>query len=372
MAHIRNISYTYNANGNPVTRSENGTLSHRYFYDISDRLILIEDGAGQQIAQYEYDMFGRRIKKTISGNTIYYLYSQNGLVGEYTPGGTKLCTYGYQPTSDWMTDSVFMEEGGQYYFYHNDVIGTPQKMTDEAGDQVWSIVYSAFGEIISIDGEITNNLRFAGQYYDAETGFHYNWNRYYLPEVGRYLTQDPIGFDNGDLSLYFYVRNNPINEIDPVGLKNKYEEGEKLIKIIKKTKFILKTINIFEKNPNATPKDIFSQLLPNPGLALANLLQAMTEIPVCRDMLTTYFCDEFKENIQPCQDQLMAIFLKTTLDIQGAFTEDLFDLFEEAKRSAVCNLDNCKDEILIYDSKGTDCTNWEKKWENCRRLKKKK
>ncbi len=79
----------------------------------------------------------------------------------------------------------------------------------------WSAVYDTLDNC-SIDVEaIENNLRFAGQYYDAETGLHYNWNRYYDPETGRYMRVDPVG---EGLNLYLYVQNNPLKYIDPRGL----------------------------------------------------------------------------------------------------------------------------------------------------------
>ncbi len=79
----------------------------------------------------------------------------------------------------------------------------------------WSATYDTFGNC-SIDVEdIENNLRFAGQYFDVETGLHYNWNRYYDPETGRYMRVDPVG---EGLNLYLYVQNNPLKYIDPRGL----------------------------------------------------------------------------------------------------------------------------------------------------------
>ncbi len=68
---------------------------------------------------------------------------------------------------------------------------------------------------------VVNNLRFAGQYYDAETGLHYNCQRYYDPALGRYLTPDPIGLAGG-INPYVYCLNDPVNLIDPMGLKNIY------------------------------------------------------------------------------------------------------------------------------------------------------
>ncbi len=62
-------------------------------------------------------------------------------------------------------------------------------------------------------------FRFPGQYYDTESGLHYNWHRYYDPETGRYISADPIGFEGGDVNLYVYVWSNPVNWMDPEGLK---------------------------------------------------------------------------------------------------------------------------------------------------------
>jgi RHS repeat-associated protein len=90
-------------------------------------------------------------------------------------------------------------------------------MTSVSGAVVWSATYSSFGEA-AVDVELVeNNLRFAGQYYDADTRLHYNYFRYYDPKTGRYLTPDPIGLAGG-INLFTYAGSNPINAIDPFGL----------------------------------------------------------------------------------------------------------------------------------------------------------
>jgi RHS repeat-associated protein len=103
------------------------------------------------------------------------------------------------------------------FIYQNDHLGTPQKLTAGNGEVVWSAKYNSFGKAtIGID-TIENNLRFAGQYEDAETGLHYNYHRYYDPQSGRYLKHDPIGLYGG-LNLFVYTENNPTNFIDHLGL----------------------------------------------------------------------------------------------------------------------------------------------------------
>jgi len=109
-------------------------------------------------------------------------------------------------------------EAQKIYYFINDHLGTPQKLLNENADVVWSADYKPFGEADVDVNTFANRFRFSGQYYDAETGLHYNYHRYYDPAIGRYLTSDPIGLDGG-INLYPYCLNNPINEIDPFGLQ---------------------------------------------------------------------------------------------------------------------------------------------------------
>ena len=108
-------------------------------------------------------------------------------------------------------------------FVHNNHLGAPVHLTDTSGNVLWKASYSPFGKATinnDVDGDnktIEMNVRLPGQYYDAESGLHYNWNRYYDNETGRYITSDPIGLDGG-INTYGYVGGNPVMWIDPKGL----------------------------------------------------------------------------------------------------------------------------------------------------------
>ena len=212
------MAFTYDANGNTIEKVAAGVTT-RYDYNTEDRLEAVIENGATLIATYTYDPFGRRLWKEVGGVRTYFIYADEGLVAEADSSGAIVKTYGYKPGSTWTTDPLFMQESGQYYWYHNDHLGTPQKMTSVSGAVVWAAKYSSFGKAdVDPGSTITSNLRFAGQYFDNETGLHYNWNRYYDPKIGRYLRPDPIGLSGMDPNLYGYVQNNPVNRFDPIGL----------------------------------------------------------------------------------------------------------------------------------------------------------
>jgi len=109
------------------------------------------------------------------------------------------------------------------YWHHNDHLGTPQALTDINGTKVWEMSQTPFG-IATVnedpDGDgitVTNNFRFPGQYFDAETGLNYNYFRSYDPKGGDYTQSDPIGL-NGGMNTYAYVDGNPLRWVDSSGL----------------------------------------------------------------------------------------------------------------------------------------------------------
>ncbi len=101
-------------------------------------------------------------------------------------------------------------------------------MTDHTGAIIWKAEYKAWGECKAEKAKsnffenseiISNNIRFQGQYFDEETGLHYNRYRYYSPYVGRFISKDPIGLLGGD-NVYAYTPN-PVSWVDPLGLVKK-------------------------------------------------------------------------------------------------------------------------------------------------------
>jgi RHS repeat-associated protein len=108
------------------------------------------------------------------------------------------------------------------YYYHLDHLGTPLKLTDQNKNIVWSIECSPFMEFCIEEGDVFQPLRFPGQYYDEETGLHYNWNRYYKPEWGRYVEPDPWNLATSRLPIQTW----------PIGAIHLYGKNIKKLKSI--------------------------------------------------------------------------------------------------------------------------------------------
>ena len=214
------VSYT--AQGH--TQKESNVLeSKEYEYNAAERLIRYastEQGqSGPQIeASYRHDPFGRRIAKTVrqgqNSRTTYYIYSEQGLMAEADEKGQMIKAYGFNPVAAqqglWSTDPVWQAEtpGGsltdpkaRYDWLHTDHLGTPILATTKEGRTSWKAIAESFGSTQIIGQDIEVSLRFPGQYFDAETRLHQNWNRDCAPGIGRSIQTDPIGLAGG-LNLF--------------------------------------------------------------------------------------------------------------------------------------------------------------------------
>ena len=213
------FTFANNTRGNRVSRSGSGG-SQVHIYDSEGRIV--QTTTNGVIAAYTYDPFGRRLSKTVNGVTTYFGYSDEGLVAEYDAAGAEIRSYGYELGSDFGQRPLWMKVGTAYYFYVFDHLGTPLRLIDSSGATVWGASYDSLGAATVLVSTVENNLRLPGQYFDAESGLHYNWNRYYDPMTGRYISRDPIG---AEFNAFLYAQNNPLTKFDPDGLRVKVSLG---------------------------------------------------------------------------------------------------------------------------------------------------
>jgi len=194
---------------------------HAFTYDDSDRLISV---SGTGTGSYVYNALGQRVKKVTANGTVYFQYDEAGhLIGEYDGSG------GLIQEIVWMDDTPVLTLrpsscGLAIFYIHTDHLNTPRKIAERSSPQiVWRWDSDPFGTSSpdeDADGDSAAsffNLRFAGQYFDDESGLHYNYMRDYDPAIGRYAESDPIGLV-ASLNTYAYVDGNPVSFFDSAGL----------------------------------------------------------------------------------------------------------------------------------------------------------
>ncbi|NSL88408.1 hypothetical protein ECE50_016330 [Chitinophaga sp. Mgbs1] len=209
-------------------------------------------------AEYWYDPLGRRIKKQFNGQVTRFVWDGNVLLHEWhypvaeqpvtiiDELGEIRLSHPEPVPSETLTTWVFEEDtfipaakliNGQKFSVIHDHLGTPCEAYDEAGNKVWSCELDIYGKIRKLAGERSLiPFRYQGQYEDTETGLYYNRYRYYSPDEGIYISQDPAGLKGG-LQLYGYVKNTN-TWIDVFGLNG-------LDGLITSENF--KSFNLFEK-----------------------------------------------------------------------------------------------------------------------------
>ncbi|MEN5149352.1 RHS repeat-associated core domain-containing protein [Pseudomonas orientalis] len=216
--------YRYDAFGRMIEKRSAKRGVQRFAYDAENRLIEVRNESGS-VVRMTYDPLGRRIEKTEHGSDGYPLgetrFTWDGLrlLQEHKHSQTSLYVYeeesGYEPLV--RVDGIGPLQRIRYY--HNDLNGLPEQLTEADGHSVWQATYRVWGNTLEEVREPyyieEQNLRFQGQYLDRETGLHFNTFRFYDPDVGRFTTPDPIGLAGGH-NFYQYGPN-PVSWIDPWG-----------------------------------------------------------------------------------------------------------------------------------------------------------
>lgn len=219
--------YRYNALGQRV-QVQSGKKRTDLHYNAQAQLVSLKvcvEGQPQQntAALYRYDPLGRRIGKVVceclagaeSVQETRFIWNGDVLLAEQQ--ATHTTSYLFKPGTFTPLAQVV---DGQVEHIHTDHLGTPRELTNAQGQLVWQARFKAYGNLaVQPVGLSTCRLRFAGQYWDEESGLHYNRHRYYDPDCGQFVSQDPIGLAGG-LNLYQYVPN-PMTWVDPWGLSCK-------------------------------------------------------------------------------------------------------------------------------------------------------
>jgi len=172
----------------------------------------------------------RTIKRVVTNTpldngTVYYLHDRSGnVIAELDSAGATAREYIWLPEAGYAgTDMPLAVVDGvntaspQLYYVHTDHINRPIRMSTTAKVMVWQAEWNPWGGPQSLTGALAQNLRFPGQWFQIETGLHYNWHRHYDPTIGRYTQPDPLGFVDGP-SVYAYAKGSPQRWFDPDGL----------------------------------------------------------------------------------------------------------------------------------------------------------
>lgn len=223
------------------TVTTNGTLSRTFDHDPAGNIVEDDNVATSTLKEfafnhpgqlsavevnstaqgaYLYDYLSRLVSRGLpaSSTTLHLVHDLDGnVIAEYDSTGALITEY------VWMDDRplALIADAGTTpvtYWVHTDHLERPVLMTDDTATTVWQASYLPFGEVVSITGSAIQNYRFPGQWFQLESGLHYNWHRHYDPTTGRYIQPDPLGMPDGP-SRWAYVKNSPLMEVDPSGLQ---------------------------------------------------------------------------------------------------------------------------------------------------------
>jgi len=238
----QDLRFDYDAWGNVQTKKKGAHQVQHFQFDAEDRLlsVITDSPLGRIETRFEYDAVGRRIGSSelrhgaagaIITDTKRFIWQGLRMVQEVRQGSVS--SYVYSPDAAWTplarVDALIgsamasaaidtARASSRVYHFHTDLIGMPLEVTDDAGELAWAGKHTAWGKVSEDDPaarQIEQPLRYPGQYADHATGLHYNTFRYYDPDIGRFISQDPIGLGGGD-NLYAYAPN-PTSWADPLG-----------------------------------------------------------------------------------------------------------------------------------------------------------
>ena len=207
-----------------------------FSYDHRNRLTRVERHSSGGIllseATFVYDVFDRRIGQIVDADgagpaaseETWTVYDGEHAWADFDAAGNVLARYLYTETIDEIVARYRPGEGTSWYL--TDRLGTVRDIVDAAGAVTNHIDYDSFGRVLlESNAAAGDRFKFTGREYDPQLELYYYRARFYDPLLGRFISQDPLGFAAGDANLYRYVGNDPLNYTDPFGLSEAAERG---------------------------------------------------------------------------------------------------------------------------------------------------
>ncbi|HET7585535.1 MAG TPA: RHS repeat-associated core domain-containing protein [Gemmatimonadaceae bacterium] len=204
---------SYDADGNLTSKSKTGFSETFTWNSLGQLTQVVKNGV---TTTFGYDGFGRRVRKTTGSTTTRYLWDGDDLVDELDGSGHPIREYAYFPGTD-QPYSVRRASDSTVYFYVREAPGHVVALVDTTNQVVDTYEYSPYGTLLSSTEAVAQPLKYMGRELDSETGLYYVRARYYDPDVGRFISEDPIGL-NGGINPYAYAAGDPLNTRDPAGL----------------------------------------------------------------------------------------------------------------------------------------------------------
>ena len=216
------FNYEYDGEGNLVKKinsTDNSATTYRY--DHRNRLVeVIEKSAGGVIlneSRYTYDGFGRRITDTVNGQSRITTYNRENAWADFATDGTAEARYLFGNRVDAILGRVRPNEEAAWYL--TDHLGTVRALANSGGNIINHVQYQSFGMVvIESNPALTDRFLFTAREFDKGSGLYYYRSRTYEPHVGRFLQNDPLGFEAADVNLFRYVFNSAPNASDPTGM----------------------------------------------------------------------------------------------------------------------------------------------------------
>ena len=326
IASTQTATYGSDANGNMTTKSE-GSNFWRYSWDYENRLA--EASTRKQKVRYKYDALGRRVSRGLGYGKEQTKFTYDGddvLVDDNAGTLTKYLN------GSGIDNKLRQTVGSTTSYFLADHLGSTNGLANSSGALTASNGYDSFGNPTNTG--FSSRYQFTGREFDSFSGLQFSRARWYDPTIGRFISEDPIGFRAGDINLYGYVKNNAVNKTDPTGLEecmfglqwlcDKYikswrssDEKEYDEQLIKNTDKVISSPGCLRKNANILFFEINRIAIQNlsiSGTSLFGLGAVNNPIPTGPDYLLEQGYDALKDATEDVLSQQRARNLQKIQD----------------------------------------------------------